>query len=110
MFGEFGESFALVIVGFFVDVNVIEVPTTEGFEHAFAFGALDELGDSQTVERSFAVFAFVDEDDLSAVASHLRRERGEPATARSIAGTGFFEIAGNFPGDFGRAGRIRGLG
>ena len=109
MFGHFGQRFSLVIVGFFVNVNVIDVPTAERFKHAFAFGALDELGHRETVKGCFAVLAFADEDDLCAVAGHSGGQGSEPATAWGIAGAGFFEIAGDFPRDFG-GGRVGGLG
>src|SRR6267142_3284004 len=79
--GQLGQGFALVVVGFFVNVNVVKVPTAERFEHAFAFGTLDELSQGKAVEGCFAITAFGDEDDLGAVAGHARREGSEPATA-----------------------------
>lgn len=108
VFGKFTESFALVVVGLFVDVYIFEVPVAEGFEHAFAFRTLNEFGDRQTVEGSFAVIALFYEDDLRAIAGHLRRERREPARAGSVARAGFLEFTGDFPRNF-WSGRIVGV-
>ena len=108
MLGEFEQRFALFIICAFIDVNVLEVPISEGFKHAFAFGALHELGECEAVQGRFAVFAFRDENDLRAVTSHARWEGSEPATAWGVAGASLFEVAGNFPGNFG-GGRFCGL-
>lgn len=110
MFGEFNQGFALVVVSLFVDIDIIEVPTAEGFEHALAFRALNKLAHGKSIERCFAILAFADENDLCAVTGHARGERREPAAARGIAGAGFFEFAGNFPGNFGRGGVVSGVG
>jgi len=98
--GEFGEGLALVVVGLFVDINVLQIPIAEGFEHTFAFRALNVFGDSQAIKRSFAVTAFADEDDLSAVAGHAGGQGSKPAGAGGVAGTGFFEVGCDFPGNF----------
>src|SRR2546427_9055514 len=94
---EFFQCLALVFVGLFVNVNVTKVPFSERFEHALMFGALDELGQGQTVKRGFAIMTFADEDDLRSVAGHAGRERFEPAGAGWTAGTGFFQVARDFP-------------
>jgi hypothetical protein len=62
------------------------------------------LGHGEAIKGCFAVLAFGDEDDLGAVAGHSGGQGSEPATARCIAGAGFFEVAGHFPGNFGGGG------
>src|SRR5436309_5249094 len=97
MIREFFQSFALLFVGRFVNIDVIEIPVAERFEHAFVLGALDELAYGKAFERSFTVMALGDEDYLRPVAGHARREGFKPARAGRTAGTGFLEFPVYFP-------------
>src|SRR6266581_3057036 len=97
MLGHLLQGLALLFIGRFVNVNIIEIPFAERFEHALVLGALDELTHRQPFERDLAVMTLADEDDLRSVASHARRKRFKPARAGRTAGTGFLEFPGYLP-------------
>ena len=104
MKSEFLQCLALLFISLFVNVNVIEVPLAERFEHALVLGALDELGHRQSFERNLAVVALADEYDLRPVAGHARRQGLKPARTGWTAGTSFLEFPAYLPGGFGRCG------
>src|SRR5882724_12016931 len=76
---EFLQRLALLFIRLFVNINVVEIPLAEGFEHALVFGALNELGHCQPVQRNLSVMAFADEDDLTPVTGHSRWQGLKPA-------------------------------
>src|SRR2546426_908251 len=57
MQGKLLERLALLFIGIFVNIDVIEVPLAERFEHALVLRALDELRPRQSFQRNFAVMA-----------------------------------------------------
>src|SRR5258705_106857 len=76
---QFLQRLALLVIGLFVDVNIVEIPFAERFEHALVLGALDELTQGQPIQRNLSITAFRDKNDLRTVTGHARRERFEPA-------------------------------
>src|SRR4029078_12398359 len=76
---EFFQRLTLLVIGLFVNIYVVEIPLSERLEHALVLGALNELGDRQSLDGNFSVMTFGDKDDLSAVTGHARRERLKPA-------------------------------
>src|SRR4030095_14939147 len=98
MVGNIPQRLALIFVRPFVDIDVVEVPMTKGLEHALAFGALDKLGHSQTIQRCLAVTTACDEYDLRTVAGHVSRHGLKPTGTCDVARTSFFQVPFDFPG------------
>src|SRR6266496_6284747 len=94
---ELLQRVALLFIGLFVNIDVIEIPLAEGFEHALVLGALNELGHCEPFQRNLSVMPFADEDDLSAITGHARRQGLKPARTGRTAGTGFLELSGDLP-------------
>src|SRR5947209_7475941 len=94
---EFLQRLALLFIRFFVNINVVEIPLAERFEHALVLGALNELAHRQPVQRNLSVMAFADEDNLSAVTRHSRWQGFKPARTGRTAGTGLLELSSYFP-------------
>src|SRR6266498_533876 len=94
------QCFALFGSRFLVDVIVCKIPVAERFHHRLTLWALPHSRDGEPIEFHFSVSAVLDEEHLAAAAGHFCGLGIEPAWAGRITGTGFLELAGNFPWSF----------
>src|SRR6266566_1618242 len=94
------QCFALFWSRFLVDVIVGKVPVSERFHHRLTLGALAHSRDGKPIEFNFSIIAVLNEEHLAAATGHFCGFGIEPAWAGCITGTGFLELAGNFPWSF----------
>jgi integrase len=94
------QCFALFRSRFLVDVIVGKIPVSERFHHGLSLRTLTDVGDGKAIESNFSIIAFLNEEHLAAATGHFCGFGIEPAWAGCITGTGFLELAGNFPWSF----------